>query len=207
MHLPVIGFLLVLLAIAFFGLSFSKTARAAGEPVPITRSGIRSMSRDQIQQKLKTLETATAPEPKMGAMCYKMAAPPDRAEYVCPVCSEKTLYTSQSARFIAWELEACRREFELLKKETDLAVALNESSFCSYCAPDAAAHALALTVTYADGATHTTAPVTQQDLVILRHFLKGNLDYKTFNDGTLPLQKALPRLRDMLGEEPAPTKK
>jgi hypothetical protein len=202
MHLPVIGFLIVLLAIAFFGLSFSKTARADEKPAAITRKAIRSLTREQIQQKLKTLEAAKAPEPKMGAMCYKMAAPPDRAEYVCPVCSEKTLYTSQSARFIAWELDACRREFELLKKETDLAVALNESALCSHCAPSAAAHELALTVTYADGATHTTAPVSHQDLVILRHFLKGNLDYKTFNDGTLPLQKALPRLRELLGADP-----
>jgi hypothetical protein len=148
---------------------------------------------------LANIEKKASPEPKMGAMCYKMAAPPERAEYVCPKCGEKTLYTKDAAREIEWELDSCRREFLLLKSASALSLALDESSYCSHCRPDAKKHALELVVTYADGASCTNSPITDVDLSILQGFLKGGLDFKTSNDSTVPLKKMLPRLRQLLG--------
>jgi hypothetical protein len=40
-------------------------------------------------------ELAEQPGPKdlkRGAMCYSIAPPPNREEYICPKCGERTLY-------------------------------------------------------------------------------------------------------------------
>lgn len=198
MPLSYIAFLFAIILVAFIGVACSKTANGSGNPASITRKGIRSLSREQIRQLLKTIETAKAPEPKMGAMCYDMALPPNRAEYVCPKCSDKTLYTNQAAYAISWNLEACRREFELLKKETDLTVTLDESSYCSHCSPAAVRQETILSVTYEDGSTHAE-PVSSYDLRMLRALLAGKLEYKTDNDGTAALKEHIARLRQLLG--------
>lgn len=157
------------------------------------------MSRAEMELKLARLEAAEAPEPKMGAMCYAVSIRPLETTYVCPHCGEKTLYAQDEARFISWELAACRREFYQLKGVAQLKLKLDESSFCKHCRPKAKEHRLVLTVAYADGTAHTTAPVSHWDLQILRYFLEGRVEYRTFNDGTSPVKAALPRLRELLG--------
>jgi hypothetical protein len=175
---------------------------AAGEPAaqqPLTTRRVKSMSQDKIRELLGKIETRKAPEPKMGAMCYDMAAPPARAEYVCPTCGEKTLYVKEDAWNVQWTVESCRRQWLQLKGTTELSLALDESSYCSHCRPAAKKHEMGLIVTYADGAAHTNAPITEGDLRILQSFLKGELSFKTGNDGTMPLKAELPRLRQLLG--------
>jgi hypothetical protein len=182
---------------------------APGEPAsgpPVTSRRVKSMSQEKIREMLGRIEAKKAPEPKMGAMCYDMAAPPARAEYVCPKCGEKTLYTKEEAWKLQWTVDACRREFLLLKAASDLSVSLDESSFCSHCRPDAKKHAMCLVLTYADGASFTNETVTPGEMRMMAGFLKGELSYKAENDSTLPLKEALPRLRQLLGlpagEEP-----
>jgi len=175
----------------------TRTAKATGKE-------IRSMSREEMAQKLKRLEKASTPKPKMGAMCYDIAAPPQRAEYVCPDCGEKTLYTDEVAFFLGWELESCRRDFDKANWAGNLQMKLDESSFCQHCRPEAKVHQLALIITYSDGTTHTTAPVQEEDLRILRNFLEGQVMYETFNGGTWPLKEKLPRLRELLGMNAKP---
>lgn len=191
----VLGFIVV------FGVSGctrpAESTSTAG--VAVTTRRVKSMSQAKIREMLATIEKKIAPEPKMGAMCYEMASPPDRAEYVCPKCGEKTLYTKDAAREVEWELESCRREFLKLKASTGLLLALDESSYCSHCRPDAKTHALTLVVTYADGSSHTNAAVTAGDLRILQGFLRGDGAFKTFNEGEEPLKQQLPRLRELLG--------
>lgn len=168
---------------------------------PVTAKSIHSMSQTEIKKMLKRIETRKAPEAKMGAMCYSMAAPPDRAEYVCPTCGEKTLYSSDQAHFVAWDLQSCRREFESIKKSTELQLSLDESSYCKHCRPDAQKQELKLSVNYDGGETHTVSPVSAHDLRLLRGFLKGELSYETFTEGSRPLKKCMPRLRELLGVE------
>jgi len=202
--LTIVAFMIVIGLACFLGVSCSRNSSVAGAGTqrPVTRQNMRSLSREQIQEKLKRLEARKAPEPKMGAMCYDMAAPPDRAEYVCPKCGEKTLYSKDNARIVAWEIEACRREFSTLRGASDLSLTLDESSYCAHCSPSARKHQLALVVQYADGSSHTTAPISQGDMRILRDFLKGELSYETFNEGKQPLKNELPRLRELLGVGP-----
>lgn len=196
---------LVLLFAVGLGCLLSACARSSsgGEDgkTPVTRQSVRSLSREQVLEKLKTLEARKAPEPKMGAMCYDMAAPPNRAEYVCPKCHEKTLYTNDVAWAINRELDDCRREFSLLKAASELSLTLDESSFCAHCSPSATKHEIALIVTYADGSPHTTTGVASGELRMLREFLKGKLTFATENEGTEPLKPHLSRLRQLLGIE------
>ena len=51
------------------------------------------LTRLELENRLKKLAESEPPkELFMGAMCYDMAAPPARVEYVCPDCGEKTFY-------------------------------------------------------------------------------------------------------------------
>jgi hypothetical protein len=189
--------------ICLLGVSCSRRSSKGDDTQrPITRQIMRFLSREQLIEELRTLEAREAPEPKMGAMCYEMASPPARAEYVCPKCAEKTLYSSGITQFVAWELDACRREFNSLQYLSDLSLSLDESSFCAHCSPSAASQALALVVRHTDGSSHTNARITHEDLRILGAFLKGHLEYMTSNEGTRPLKEKLPRLRVLLGIDP-----
>ena len=54
---------------------------------------IKSSGQGDLRQKLTALPKSTVPiELAKGAMCYK-PAPPKSAEYCCPKCGEKTLYS------------------------------------------------------------------------------------------------------------------
>lgn len=166
---------------------------------PVTTVNIKSLSRTQIKNRLSQLKAKPEPKPKMGAMCYKMAAPPERAEYVCPTCGEKTLYRSDMAQFIERSLDACRRKFEHLKEIDGTAFLLDESRLCHKCQPKAESRVLALTVRYPDGKTHTTLSVNELDVQLLCDFMDGKESYTTSNEGEHPLKQALPRLHELLG--------
>ena len=153
---------------------------------------------------LRGLEKAPAPEPKMGAMCYEPIGRPDRVEYVCPTCGEKTLYTNDVARQVSWELEGCRREMKEIGKAAGASIVLDESNLCRKCKPNAEKQTLQLVVTHEDGTSCTTSVVSQEDLRKLRDFLKGKLSYTTFNDGEAPLRSDAGRLQELLGIKSAP---
>ena len=225
MHLFAILIAVVISLLILFGTagcSNKTTAESAAAPPlaaassPTTAKSIKSMSQAEIEKMLCRIETSETPKTKqMGAMCYSMTPPPDRMEYVCPVCGEKTLYamkkfedsewpsdeewaTFNAILFLEKELPACRREFEVVKKTTDLALALDESSFCKHCRPDAKKHELKLIVTYQDGKT-TTSPIDHVDLLLLRDFFKGQLSYEATGVDIYPIKEAMPRLRGLLG--------
>lgn len=164
----------------------------------VTVQQVKSLSREEVSRMLSRIENSPAPSERMGAMCYEMAMPPDRAEYVCPVCGEKTLYSTGAAEAVEWELPSCRREFEQLQKASQMQVTLDESGYCHKCRPNGTPQ-LVLTLTYADGTTRTIAPVSAQDLRLLTGFFSGKLSYETFNEGELPLKNSTDRLKEMLG--------
>lgn len=154
-------------------------------------------SKKQILEQLSKLENQEAPPSKMGAMCYSMAEPPEVAEYVCPVCGEKTYYSRDHAVFVAWEIVASRREFQNLQKYTDIC-SLDESSFCASCCPDATDYSLKLTITYPDGSQVVSSSVNSDTFRILRDFFQGKSSYTTSTDGSRPLKSELRTLRNLL---------
>ena len=59
-------------------------------------------------------------------MCYKVARPSDRYEYVCPICEEKALHTNSYAYFFQKDLGACR---SIAKNLSNFGVLLDETNF------------------------------------------------------------------------------
>lgn len=161
------------------------------------------LTRAEIEARLRKL--AESPPPKkleMGAMCYKMAAPPERVEYVCPACGHRTLYAESEG--VPWAvmqavrggIEACRRQAGDIG---GLRFALDEHEFCRQCAPGVKEPALVLVFRLqGDSEDRRFRNVTPEDLRLLREFLTGKDRHQGDNDVETPLRDHTDRLREIL---------
>ena len=170
--------------------------------ISLNYPSIGSLSRSEINLLLSNLENEEPPESVMGAMCYAPMMQPSSAEYVCPVCSEKTLYGSSYASFIDWELSGCRRLVDSINLYTDFEVSLDEELFCDFCSQDSSGEdpALLLRVVYENGDKFVNR-ISISDLRMLDSFVHGYLFYQTSNDGQYPLKDYADRMRTLLGFE------
>ena len=200
----------LLLIVAVIGLcswAYASAARpaCAGSNVTTTVSArqVKGLNRAQIKAMLQRIAAAPAPKPIMGAMCYKPAMPPKVAEYICPVCGEKTVFAEREARYIQWELTSCRNLLKEIQKTSGDAVTLDESACCRKCRPETTAPSFALDIHFDDGTARRIAPTNAEQLRLLRDFLAGKLAVKGSNDGEAPLKSHLPELEKLLGETPA----
>lgn len=162
-----------------------------------------SLSSSQIDFMLARLEREEAPEPVFGAMCYEMMAAPSVAEYICPICGEKTVYMDEYTQtaFISWELDGARRLAESIDAMTDLDIVLDETLYCSSCcAEEVEDPYLVLRVIHENGDTFENR-VSLTDLRKLDSFLRGRLYWLTDNDSQEPLKDDADRIRELLGFE------
>ncbi len=168
----------------------------------IMPESLMSLSVEQVNFLLSRLEKEEPPQSTMGAMCYQAMAPPATAEYICPVCGEKTLYSDSQTAFIEWELEGCRRLAESINSNTDFEIFLDEGLFCDYCSPDTGEEnpEILLRVIY-ESDMEVVNRVSVIDLMMLDSFLQGNLFYTTSNDAQMPMQNYAGRMRELLGLE------
>ncbi|MGV8120204.1 MAG: hypothetical protein AB2L14_10635 [Candidatus Xenobiia bacterium LiM19] len=207
------GIFIVLLILS---LSFSGCGKTAGPSSPgslrpgaavaspQTKPATQNLSREEIAAKLKKLSESPPPKDlKMGAECYKVAMPPDRAEYLCPVCGQRTLYASEKkgrsadAGFIEEDLPECRR---LIKEIKGLDVSLNESEYCRKCSPDAKNPALILVVKYQGlGTPYRYRNIRSEDLILIREFMEGKDRHRDSYDFETPMKDHLKRLNELLG--------
>jgi len=153
-------------------------------------------TKKSIHDRLVSLSKKPAPkELKMGAMCYEMAAPPQRVEYVCPKCGAKTLYASNYVGTIE-DISSCRSQVESFK---GLNAKLDESEFCKKCRPKIKDPQLCLEINYADDEkVHRTCNVTDTDMQLIAEFLSGSNVHKTFYDAQEPLKDYMERLETLL---------
>ena len=172
-------------------------------------SNERKLTRREIEDRLAALARETPevvnPPPSL-AMCYAPLIPIDRAEYVCPVCGEKTIYRhrKQDERyltdFVINTIPTFRIDIKYIK---GLDVRLDETQYCSECSPDVGDPNLALVVTYPSGATHRTEGVTAEDIKLLIEFTHGKKIHESEEPGPdktkTPLNEHLKRLSDLLG--------
>jgi hypothetical protein len=189
----------------------SSPAVAAGPPVVTSVEGFKSLDRTAIRAMLKTLADAPAPKDlALGAMCYDVAPPPSRADYLCPKCGERTLYDNSKAKqdkpyettlveAVEWEIPSCRREFAELRKVAGDTITFDESQFCRKCSPRVAKPRLVLHFSYGDDKTRDVESIKHDDLRILREFLAGKVKAKGDNEGEAALKDSLPRLQELLG--------
>ncbi|MFO7627702.1 MAG: hypothetical protein R6V62_10610 [Candidatus Fermentibacteraceae bacterium] len=148
---------------------------------------------------LSRVEREEAPDFVMGAMCYSPVALPERVEYVCPVCGERTFYGQYEGSFVQWELPAMRRMVEEMEGNGFFELLLEET-FCGHCTAGDPTGEARLLVVYAEGDTVRT-PVCLNDLQMLEGLVRGELSYTQSNDSQSPLRSSLDRLRTILGME------
>jgi len=157
-----------------------------------------------VDRLLKRLAEKPVPqELQMGAMCYKMAMPPERAEYVCPSCGTKTIHVlnDKTPRMGGWNnpvlaIKHYQGYIEQLNK-LGLAAKLDESFLCSACNKDGK-DSLFLEVTL-KGRVVRNALADMNDLRKLIAFVQGDLVWKGEQDMERPLKPELPRIRQLLG--------
>lgn len=156
------------------------------------------VTKEEMQKKLKQLAKSLAPiNLKKGAMCYEMAAVPERAEYVCPICGEKTLYTNDFTYFIQYELQDCRNSVPKIK---GIDAGLDESQYCKKCSPDIEKPVLCLEYTYAGDTTQQKiCDISSNDIEILVEFTNGSKVHAGFNGTEYPLKESVDRLEILLG--------
>jgi len=177
---------------------------AAALPSPSPAVKTRSLSKEEIAQRLKKL--ANSPPPKnlsMGAMCYDMAGPPERTDYVCPECGEKTIYSKEgkdrraSTNFIQYDLPDCRRMAKDIKGVT---VELDEHEFCKKCSPKVKEPELIVKVRYAGRAdAAVTRGITRDDLKLINEFASGSDRHSGAQGRETPLSQYITRLQELLG--------
>jgi hypothetical protein len=198
----IITAVLVIGASGVFGYSRARTAGLLKAPSPgniMTHMDFGKLSPEEINVLLSRLESEEPPDPAMGAMCYSPMQIPDSAEYICPICGEKTIYTGYETQFIEWTLPGMRRMAESIDSLTEFHVALDETQFCSFCSDTTYQDPqVILRVTLLDS-SEIENPVSPTDLRMLDSFLRGRLYYLTDNDAQVPLQENADRLRELLG--------
>lgn len=160
---------------------------------------LSGLTMEQVNGLLARLNLQDAPEPVMGAMCYEAMAYPSVAEYVCPVCGEKTVYEDMWTGFVEWELQGCRRIVRDLDELTEFRVELDETAFCSFCSPGGSDEPVLRLRIVSTDSTETVNEVSIHDLWLLESFLQGRLYYLTENDSQLPLKEYAGRIAELLG--------
>lgn len=162
-------------------------------PMPtLSRAEIRAML-----ERVAESEPPTDLEP--GAMCYEMAVPMTRADYVCPKCGNRTLYEDKygMAEFVDGTIPACRR---LVKEITGVRFELDESQFCRVCSRRVKDPTLNLIVHYDSADTpHRVEDINDYDLELIRELLSGSATYRGTHGEEHPLKDQLEHLEKLLG--------
>jgi hypothetical protein len=196
----IVACLMVMIAGVLYAGYAQTQMKKKGNGTISTRS-INLMSDDQIGEQLAKLTPEKKRKKPLSAMCYDMAAPPDRIEYVCPKCGEKTLYSESMNGYTTLNgLEILRKEFSTLTAlKTDCTLTLDETSLCAHCTPDTTTHTISLIVKYSDKKIHTATSVDINDVYLLKTYFNHDDSY-TSTDGSVHLLKdEIFRLKDLLG--------
>jgi hypothetical protein len=131
-----------------------------------------------------------------GAMCYKVAGPPNRVEYVCPTCGVKTLYTETEAFRVHRDLPACRATINTVNC---LDIKLNESQFCRKCSPNFEHPSIGIIIKYkGDPKEQIIWGISRTDLDLLAEFCQGKNIHSDNNDFESPLKNYMNRLQELL---------
>lgn len=189
---------LILLLLSAAGVAFG-VGHAREHKGPLGIIKLLESGRTRLRLMLSRIEREPAPDQIMGAMCYEPIAVPNRADYICPVCGERTLYGYPEGYFILESLPPMRRIIDEIAGNEFFDATLEET-FCGVCHTGNAARGVTLVIAYPEGDTVRTA-ATLHDLHILRGFIGGELSYTDSYDALLPLRGNTDRLRTLLGLE------
>lgn len=178
--------------------------KTGGESTPSSDpqgTGLTASSKVDIDRLLKRLADKPVPTKlKMGAMCYDMAMPPERAEYVCPTCGGKTIHVMKMPSF-DWNAPAVAitdyRGLVSQLRKLGLDAQLDETGLCSACRKENQT-GLFFCVNI-KGKTVRNELRNLNDLRKLIAFVQGDLVWKGEQDMESPLKPELPSIRQLLG--------
>ncbi len=182
---------------------YPRNSASAGDP-PLEeglhpRDSIKKhLSRSELIEKMSVLAKKEAPkELSQGAMCYKVAVTPSRAEYICPVCHHKTIYTDNTGLALNRELSTCR---SLAESMIEIECRLDESEFCRKCTPDLKEEPQLCIITRYKEETreNRVCGIHDEDLIVLREFFDGKLTHSDDYDYETPLKNKLTRISQLL---------
>jgi hypothetical protein len=161
-------------------------------------SSFGNASRADVERRLKALSNSPVPaELNPGAMCYEMSVPPDRNEYVCPKCGQKTIYTNTSLFSIIDDAKSCRLIVANIK---NLTLRLEEKNFCQYCDPDTnAAPSMTLYLKYkGEEKEEVIKDVSKESLELIWAFMNGQTTLASFNERETPLKEYIDQISSIL---------
>ncbi|MDD3014395.1 MAG: hypothetical protein PHC34_11890 [Candidatus Gastranaerophilales bacterium] len=183
-------FILIVVIIAFVGFTNYSLAKDNN-----ANSALEQLSKSALVNKLEQLpDESTIKDYPPGAMCYRVAAPPERVEYICPVCGEMTLYPIYYA-----DIDKIPYYRTLVKKITKINVTLDESPLCKKCSPNIKSRELCLIVKYDKNAQpHKTCDITDEDINLLYEYSEGIKEHRT-SYGKEPLNNYKGRLEELFG--------
>jgi hypothetical protein len=212
MHIAVITFfvLVVVYLWTLVGCTQSQTQLPTRPPIggnpPAVKQKTAHVEAGKAALKKRLVDLASSPAPaklSMGAMCYDMAMPPNKATYVCPLCGERTLHSQEKPGFfglgqvVQYDIPTMRRSLKTIK---GLKVELDESEFCNKCKPDTKSPLVVLEVKHAgEPKPHCVRGVRPSDIRLLAEFMAGKKKHKSFNDGETPLKKHIKRISELIG--------
>jgi hypothetical protein len=155
-------------------------------------------TREEVNNLLENLASRPVKEKlDMGAMCYSPRPILESAEYICPVCGEKTIYTYHQAELVQNEIPVCRGLVARFKGAT---LKLDEGQFCRKCTPDSIPEPkLCLVAKIEDQQETKTCGISSDDIKMLTEFFEGKNIHKTSNDGETALKSNIPRIKELLG--------
>jgi predicted small lipoprotein YifL len=186
----------------------SKGPEKFADPVPAGAKGEQptALTRADLQKRLEALAKTPAPkELKPGASCYSVHPGPESVTYICPTCSEKTVYGVSETDEDWWmTLDAVHRELPrcrpMLNEIKGVRMELDESQFCRKCSPDVKKPRLVLIVKHpGEAQPHRCVGVRHADLRLIREFLEGKTKGIWDNDSEYPLKDCTKRLGELLG--------
>lgn len=159
----------------------------------------------QIKARLDQLEKAERYEVVQSAMCYDVAMPPDRVDYLCPKCGARTVFTDYHKGYIL-ELSAGRREVKPLNARlaavgAQIRISLDETTLCSRCSKGKTGYYAVLVTTDRKGNAHR-ADLEQPEAIYQLLCLFQGKRYA----GLTPLSEVAPKLRQLLGMDHEPKK-
>jgi hypothetical protein len=163
-----------------------------------------NLTREQLNAMLDELAKTPAPtELSPGAMCYEMAAVPERSEYSCPSCGAKTIYTYKDwtvSELVAGGLKSFHDSVATLVK-LGIDAKLDERSLCETCRESLkeknAAGDLFLDTTVDEKTTRNK--IQKSDLAMLAAFLKKDDIWKDEAEEEHSVKNSMPRIRELLG--------
>ena len=181
-----------------------KLSKQALIALGITGVGMLS-AEDLTREQLNRMLEATATNPvtsalSPGACCYDMAAPPERIEYLCPLCKTKTLHAKWQNVGLVQNASQYRQQLKRIK-ELGLNATLDETDLCSQCRRDKTTDKVNfyILVTVGDRMVRTQLEGADLDKIIA--FLEKKDVWADDMGATRPLKAMLPRIRKILGTD------